>query len=85
MLYRAKTGFGAPLRHWLREDLRPLVDDVLSDRSLTSRGLFDPAAVKQVVEANNRMEIDATYSIFAMICIETWCRMFIDRPAPEMI
>ena len=38
VIYRPKTGFGAPLRRWLRHELRPLVDDVLSAESLTRRG-----------------------------------------------
>jgi len=84
VLYREKAGFGAPLRHWLREDLRPLVEDVLSERSLRDRGIFDPAGVRRLVALNNERKLDATYPIFGMICIELWCRMFIDRPAPEM-
>ncbi len=85
VLYRKKAGFGAPLRHWLREDLRPLVEDVLSERSLRDRGIFDPAGVRGLVTLNNERKLDATYPIFGMICIELWCRMFIDRPAPEVL
>ncbi len=85
VLYREKAGFGAPLRHWLREDLRPLVEDVLSERSLRNRGIFDPSAVRELVALNADRKLDAAYSIFSMICIELWCRMFIDRPAPEML
>ncbi len=85
VLYRKKAGFGAPLRHWLRADLRPLIEDVLSERSLRNRGIFDPAAVRELVALNNERKLDASYPIFGMICIELWCRMFIDRPAPEML
>jgi asparagine synthase (glutamine-hydrolysing) len=81
--YRSKTGFGAPLRHWLRNDLRPIVDDVLSDRSLNNRGLFDPDGVKRLVKMDRNRQIDATYTIFSMICVELWCRMFIDGPTPS--
>jgi asparagine synthase (glutamine-hydrolysing) len=85
VLYRKKAGFGAPLRHWLRADLRPLIEDVLSERSLRNRGIFDPAAVRNLVALNNERKLDASYPIFGMICIELWCRMFVDRPAPEML
>jgi asparagine synthase (glutamine-hydrolysing) len=85
VIYRSKTGFGAPLRHWLRNQLRPLVEDVLSADSLAKRGLFDPAAVRQLVDLNNSRQLDAAYSIFSMICIELWCRMFIDPPTPTSI
>ena len=84
VIHRTKTGFGAPLRHWLKSDLRPIVDDVLSDASLESRGLFDPEGVRRLVEMDRRMQVDATYTIFSMICIELWCRMFIDRPTPTV-
>jgi asparagine synthase (glutamine-hydrolysing) len=84
VIHRKKTGFGAPLRHWLRNDLRPMVQDVLSEQSLRARGLFDPQAVQQLVARNNAREIDAAYTIFGMICVELWCRMFLDRPTPSM-
>jgi asparagine synthase (glutamine-hydrolysing) len=83
VIWRKKAGFGAPLRHWLRNELRPIVDDVLSDASLRARGLFDPKGVHALVEADRERRVDAAYSIFAMICIELWCRMFIDRARPE--
>ena len=84
VLWRSKTGFGAPLRHWLRHELRPIVDDVLSDDALRRRGLFDPRAVAELVTLNDSLRVDATYTIFSMICIELWCRMFVDRPTPEL-
>src|SRR5205814_4056888 len=70
VLHRKKAGFGAPLRHWLRVELRPLLDDVLSERSLRARGLFDPAAVASLVRRNAERRLDATYTIFSMLCIE---------------
>lgn len=82
---RPKVGFGAPLRHWLRHDLRPLMSEVLSEKSLRERGLFDPTGVRRLIELNATRQLDASYSIFSMICIELWCRMFLDRPTPEPI
>jgi len=83
VIWRSKAGFGAPLRHWLKNELRPIVDDVLSDASLSARGLFDPKGVHELIEADRERRVDATYSIFSMICIELWCRMFVDRARPS--
>ena len=85
VIHRPKTGFGAPLRHWLRNDLRPLVEDLLSESSLSQRGIFDPAGVRKLRELNDTRRLDATYTLFSMICIELWCRMFIDQPTPRPI
>jgi asparagine synthase (glutamine-hydrolysing) len=84
VIHRSKTGFGAPLRHWLRSDLRPIVDEVLSDASLNRRGLFDPQGVQRLIQRDRHLDVDAAYTIFSMICVELWCRMFIDKPTPSV-
>lgn len=40
VIYRPKTGMDAPLRHWMRHELRELLADLLSEHSLRLRGLF---------------------------------------------
>jgi asparagine synthase (glutamine-hydrolysing) len=79
VIYRPKTGFGAPLRRWLRHELRPLVDEMLSADTIRRRGLFDAAAVARLVQADREGRIDAAYSIFAVACVEIWCRNFLDQ------
>jgi asparagine synthase (glutamine-hydrolysing) len=85
VIYRAKSGFGAPLRRWLRDELREMADDVLSSDSLHRRGLFDPGAVHRLVEMDRAGRIDGTYTIFSLICIELWCRMFVDKLVPSVL
>jgi asparagine synthase (glutamine-hydrolysing) len=79
VMTRRKAGFGAPLRHWMRNDLRPLVDDVLSDSALARRGLFDARAVHALIAADRAGRVDAAYTLFAVMCIELWSRIFLDR------
>lgn len=78
VIYREKTGFGAPIRRWMRGELRELVGDVLSPARLRERGLFDPAAVQTLIEQNQRGEVDAAHLILSLCCVELWCRQFID-------
>ena len=78
VIYRPKTGFGVPLRKWLQGVLKPMVDEVLSPRSLSTRGVFDPAAVRQLVESDRSGRVDASYTIFGLVCLELWCRQYID-------
>jgi asparagine synthase (glutamine-hydrolysing) len=78
VMERRKAGFGAPLRHWMRTDLKPMVDDVLSESALAKRGLFDPHAVRSLVEADRANRVDGAYALFAVMCIEVWLRMFLD-------
>jgi asparagine synthase (glutamine-hydrolysing) len=84
VIYRPKSGFGAPLRRWMRHELRPLVGDLLSERSLRSRGLFDPRAVERLIKQNDTGEVDAAYTLLSLLGIEIWCRTYLDeRPASQ--
>ncbi len=83
VIYRPKTGFGAPLRHWLRHELREWVGDILSADTLRRRGLFDPKAVAALVADDQAGRVDAAYTILGLVCIEIWCRQFIDKQSPK--
>ncbi|MBI4866798.1 MAG: asparagine synthase (glutamine-hydrolyzing) [Candidatus Wallbacteria bacterium] len=78
VLTRPKSGFGAPLRKWILEDLTPKIEELLGKESISRRGWFDPAAVAALVDANRRQLVDASYPIFSLMCIETWARQFLD-------
>lgn len=83
VIHRSKSGFGVPLRHWLRNELRPVVEDTLSDASLRRRGLFDSVTVRRLVNSDRSGAIDAAYTLLSLICIELWCRTFVDASAPS--
>jgi asparagine synthase (glutamine-hydrolysing) len=82
VIYRPKTGFGAPLRRWIRHDLQPMLRDLLSTDSLRRRQLFDPAAVQQLIARNESGRSDAAYTLLSLLSIEIWCRAYVDRSAP---
>jgi asparagine synthase (glutamine-hydrolysing) len=81
VIYRPKTGFGAPLRRWLRGELSDFVNDVLSPARVRRRGIFDAAAVSDLVARDRNGQIDAAYPILALLCVELWCRHFVDGQA----
>ena len=79
VIYRSKSGFGAPVRLWMRNDLKEVVRDCLSSFSLKSRGLFDAEKVQKLISRNESGEIDAGYTLLSLLCIEIWCRRFLDK------
>ena len=79
IIYRPKTGFGAPIRQWIRSELKDFVLDILSEDSLRRRGLFEPSAVHRLIRANYEGKLDASHTILSLVCVELWCRNFIDN------
>lgn len=79
VVYRPKTGFGTPLRDWLCSgQLNGMLKKYLSEESLRQRGIFDPVAVHQLIQDNQNGKLDATYSIWGLMAIESWFRQFVD-------
>ena len=78
VIYRSKTGFGAPVRKWITTDLQPMIEERLSHERLAKRGIFDSKKVWELIEANKAGKIDASYSIWSLLAIESWLTQFVD-------
>jgi asparagine synthase (glutamine-hydrolysing) len=88
---RPKMGFGVPLDHWFRKELKPLLQDVLLDRRALERGLFRAEAVRRLVDEHVANEWDHSYRLWSLLILELWQQRFLDpaeapsSPASEMI
>ena len=78
IVYRSKAGFGAPVRQWILHDLEPTIDKYLSQKSIEKRGIFDYTQIQKLITDNKHGDIDASYSIWSLLAIESWCRQFVD-------
>lgn len=78
VIYRPKTGFGAPVRQWVRKEMRSMIEERLNNETLTTRGLFDARAVQQLIRLNGEGKVDASYTIWSLLAIESWMQQFVD-------
>lgn len=78
VIYRPKTGFGVPLRGWMRSELREMLESLTSQEVIESRGLFDPAAVQTLRRDTLSGAVDGSYPLLAVMMIELWHRRFVD-------
>ncbi|MCI5064579.1 asparagine synthase C-terminal domain-containing protein, partial [bacterium] len=78
VIYRPKTGFGTPLRAWMGGPLRPLREELLSKEVVESRGWLSFPALARLMAEHDQGKRDATYPLFALLCLELWARRTID-------
>ena len=74
IVHRPKGLFSAPLRAWVRRDLRPLVDDVLLGGQLVDSGFLQPKAVQQLVSEDRTGREDRSKQIWQLLTLELWSR-----------
>ena len=82
-LDRPKRGFGAPIGAWLTAELAPLTRYLLSAEGLDRRGFLEPRVVADTIETHYAGREDHTDHLLALISLELWCRIFLDRQSPK--
>jgi len=81
VMRQPKAGFAAPVDYWLAHDLRPMVDDLLSESQTRKRGLFRPEVVRRYVDEHRRGAEDWSMQIWQFLTLEIWMQLFLDGGA----
>ena len=77
VIYRPKTGFGAPVRQWIKNDFRKTLNDFTSESILIKKGILNPIAVNKLIEDDRIGKIDAAYTILSLLSIDSWLKQFL--------
>ncbi len=81
VLRQPKAGFAAPVDYWLAHDLRPMVDDLLSETQIRKRRLFRPEAVRRYIDEQRQGMQDWSMQIWQFLTLEIWMQLFLDGGA----
>lgn len=78
---RPKHGFGVPLGAWLRRDISP-VRDVLLSTTARQRGLLNTPALETLIDEHASGRRDHGHRLWTLLTLEWWHRLFIDPSQP---
>jgi asparagine synthase (glutamine-hydrolysing) len=76
---RSKMGFGVPLDHWFRNELRDLTHDVLLGPAAQQRGFFRPEGVARMVRDHENGTFNHCYRLWSLLMLELWLQQWHDR------
>jgi asparagine synthase (glutamine-hydrolysing) len=77
-LTRSKMGFGVPIGHWFRDELKGfLKETILSERSL-GRDYFKSESVVRLVDDHIERRRDYSHQLWTLLMLELWHQEFID-------
>jgi asparagine synthase (glutamine-hydrolysing) len=70
---RPKMGFAIPRADWLRNELRQITHDLLTDEVARSRGWFDQHEIHRILSEHQSGQ-DRDSIIWPALCLELWAR-----------
>jgi asparagine synthase (glutamine-hydrolysing) len=74
IVHRPKASFGAPLRAWVRNDLRELIGDVLVGGELVQLGLIRREPLQKLIADERAGREDNAKQIWQLLSMELWYR-----------
>ena len=74
VLGRRKHGFTVPVSDWLRQDLRALVDDLLSAERIRADGLWNPSTVSRWTSEHLTARTDRGRQLWNLLAVQLWRR-----------
>jgi asparagine synthase (glutamine-hydrolysing) len=80
VLTRRKMGFGVPLTHWFRNELRELPGEVLLAADARVRDYVRPEAIRTMIDAHQAGTADHSLRLWVLLQLEMWHREVVESP-----
>jgi asparagine synthase (glutamine-hydrolysing) len=74
IVHRPKASFGAPLRAWVRNDLREVIGDVLVDGELVQAGMLRRKPLQRLILDDRAGRQDNAKQVWQLLSMELWYR-----------
>jgi asparagine synthase (glutamine-hydrolysing) len=85
IINRSKTGFGGPLRFWVKEEMQHVIQKQLLNPFGYLSPYFNLTAISRLLSDNQNNKTDAAYTIWALLAVESWLRQFSPPVLPQDI
>jgi len=77
IIYRPKKGFGIPLSRWLREDLKPICDELFSRESIKEIGLFNYSYIQKIRYEHENFKKNNRKLIWNLLIFIMWYKQYL--------
>jgi asparagine synthase (glutamine-hydrolysing) len=71
---RRKMGFAVPIGQWLRQSLRPMMEELLSAGDSFASGHFEAKTWREMIDEHCAGRVDHSQRLYALVMLELWWR-----------
>lgn len=76
---RGKQGFSIPIKNWIRNELKSMMLDLLSEEKIRREGFFRPEFVSQLVKEHLEGLENHSHLLWALMVFEQWYDLYAKR------
>ena len=77
-LERPKMGFGVPIGHWFRGELKGFMCETLLSEKASTRNIFKHESIKRIIDLHISGQRDFAHQLWTLMMLELWFKRFID-------
>ena len=77
ILNRSKEGFSIPIKNWLKEDLKPLMLEVLDQQKIKREGFFNTNYVEQLKKEHLSGKENHSHRLWSMMVFGIWQDLYL--------
>ena len=78
ILYRGKEGFSIPIKNWIKNELKPMMLDILSRDRLKREGFFNPDFVEKLIKEHLDGKENHSHRLWALMIFGRWHEIYMD-------
>jgi len=78
IINKPKLGLNPPMGLWIKNELKSIVGEYLSESSIKNRGIFNYDFIKQLLYEHETGKKDRSLYIWSLVVLEEWFRQYID-------
>lgn len=79
ILDRRKEGFSIPIKSWMKQELKPLLMEHLSDAALRETGVFAPDYVRKLIDEHMKGAENHSHRLWALLMFQMWHGLYLKR------
>ncbi|MBN1464592.1 asparagine synthase (glutamine-hydrolyzing) [candidate division KSB1 bacterium] len=76
IIERGKEGFSIPIKNWIKNELKPMMLESLSEKNVKEKGYFDPQFVKRLVSEHLKSRENHSHRLWALMVFHLWYDLY---------
>jgi asparagine synthase (glutamine-hydrolysing) len=79
IIHRTKEGFSIPIKNWLKNELKGLMLEYLSEGRINDRGFFNYAYIRKMIDEHLGNRQNHSHRLWTLILFQMWAEKYLKR------